>query len=182
MNGYSKIKLVGSTKSRSIDFSDLHFPPQNLKPIEETSPNNTPKIQEPKQMKNTSTRESPPDVEHEEVDENGERFGVILRRNFSVSSTASNRSKFDKQGTTTRSLQSAVKRAFSIRRSSSVSERYCRIHDQCVTLASSSSFDDHDGDEMMDKNNSVETRSMEKIKKKHRSGKILKACKRVFGL
>jgi len=95
-------------------------------------------------------------TEKEDGDGNGEKFG-------SVSSTSG--------------FQSTVKRAFSVKRSSSVSERYCRIYDQSVTLASPIDADD-DGDEGGD--TMRETRRS--MKKKHRGGKILKACKRLFGL
>ncbi|KAA8536590.1 hypothetical protein F0562_029068 [Nyssa sinensis] len=82
----------------------------------------------------------------------------MLGRNCSISSTASHRFRFDKQST----LQTAVKRAFSMRRSSSVSQRYCMIHDQCVTVASPIDGDDE----------TMQTRS---LKKRHRTAKILKA-------
>ncbi|KAJ6696515.1 hypothetical protein OIU74_015426 [Salix koriyanagi] len=85
----------------------------------------------------------------------GEGSGVELGRSSSVSS-------------------SSVKRAFSMRRSSSVSERYCRIHDQTVTL-SSPTRDDEDG-------SSDTMESTRSVKKKHGRGRILKACKKLFGL
>ncbi|KAI8025334.1 hypothetical protein LOK49_LG02G02800 [Camellia lanceoleosa] len=180
MNGYSK--------SSTIYLSDLQPFSQTPKPIEKTSPNHTSKTQETKQMR--TTNEYPPD-QLENEDGNGVRFGVILGKKYSSavsssSSTASShRFRLDnkQQGTTPPlALQSAVKRVFSMRRSSSVSEGYCRIHDQCATL--SSSFDDgDDGSEGMYNNNAMQTRSVKKKKKKqHRTGKILKACKRIFGL
>lgn len=89
----------------------------------------------------------PEAAEREREDEggNGERFGVILGRSGSVSNSPS-----------------GFQRAFSMRRSSSVSERYCRIHDQYMAI------DEGTG------------RSMKK--KKLRGGNIFKACKRLLGL
>ena len=63
-----------------------------------------------------------------------------------------------------------------MRRSSSVTERYCRIHDQCVTLPSP--FDE---DEEGVGNYTVQARSVRKKKRQSRTGKILKACKGIFG-
>ncbi|CAK9165402.1 unnamed protein product [Ilex paraguariensis] len=171
MEGYTKIKLVKNTKSRSIDISDFSTFPQTPKFTENTSPNHTSKIHETKQIKTTNTHISPSNVVEEHG--NGERFGMKLSRNSSVSSTSSHIFRFDKQNTTP--LQSAVKKAFSMRRSSSVSEGYCRIHNQFVTLASPTD-DDFEG---MDSKNAMQTRS---VKKMHRSGRILKACKSFFGL
>ncbi|KAJ8506767.1 hypothetical protein OPV22_007653 [Ensete ventricosum] len=59
--------------------------------------------------------------QEEEEEEGGQRFGVILSR------TCSSASQRFSNGST--SLQSAVIRAFSMRRSSSVREGYWRIHD-----------------------------------------------------
>ena len=81
-----------------------------------------------------------------------------------------------------------------MRRSSSVSERYCRIHDQSATAFLQSppnncyGYDEDEEEAMdggggtmqgtsMDKNN-----MMMKKKKKLKNGKIFKACKRLFGL
>nr|KYP63216.1 hypothetical protein KK1_017783 [Cajanus cajan] len=85
-----------------------------------------------------------------EEEEEGERFGVILGRSASVSSSTS-----------------AMKRAFSMRRSSSVTERYCRIHDQCTAI--------------QDQDQDHQTKTKTKTKTKT-GGKILKACKRIFRL
>lgn len=153
MNGYSKINgstTTKSTKSRSIDFSDLSFPPPLPKPTKEADPNPTLKVQQPQ----TFT-----DLKQEE--EEGEMFGVILSRTCSVSSSCSQRFKAENSS----SIQSAVRSALSMRRSSSVSEGYCRIHDQSDHLFSPPI----DGVNM-------QTRSRKK------RGRILKACKRLFGL
>ncbi|GLT68647.1 hypothetical protein SLA2020_408580 [Shorea laevis] len=73
-------------------------------------------------------------------------------------------------------LQAAVNRAFSTRRSSSVSERYSRIHNQSMTLETVQFDDEQEAED------TVETvRSVEKKKKRSR-GKILKAWKKLFGL
>ncbi|KAJ1420008.1 hypothetical protein SESBI_14755 [Sesbania bispinosa] len=131
MNGYSKIHTHTAHKSsRSIDFSDFFSFPQTPKPS-----TSSPIAEEPNKTQNSGN--------------GGERFGVILGRSGSVSSSTSG------------GFQATMKRAFSMRRSSSVSERYCRIHDQDMAIAS----DDIN-------------------KKKHSGGgaKILKACKRLLGL
>ncbi|XWS55325.1 hypothetical protein CRYUN_Cryun10bG0165300 [Craigia yunnanensis] len=109
-------------------------------------------------MKNSNPNTQDPS-EQESNDQEGNNvkmLGPKLRRNSSVSSAYA--------------LQAAVNRAFSMRRSSSVSERYCRIHDQSVTLASP--FDDEE----------LDTTGSRRYVKKNRRGKILKAWKKLFGL
>ncbi|KAA3482163.1 hypothetical protein EPI10_004429 [Gossypium australe] len=111
------------------------------------------------------TKNSNPNTQEQEIlDEQGsnncETFGPKLRRNNSVSSAYALQ------------LQVAVKRAFSMRRSSSVSERYCRIYDQCMSLGSPFV------DEEWDVNG---TRRSDK-KKKNIKGKILKVWKKLFRL
>ncbi|XP_017632667.1 uncharacterized protein LOC108475193 [Gossypium arboreum] len=107
------------------------------------------------------TKNSNPNTQEQELDEQGsnncEMFGPKLRRNNSVSSAYALQ------------LQVAVKRAFSMRRSSSVSERYCRIYDQCMSLGSPFV------DEEWDVNG---TRRSDK--KKNIKGKILKVWKKLF--
>ncbi|KAJ1385700.1 hypothetical protein SESBI_41443 [Sesbania bispinosa] len=145
MNGYSKINTHSAHKSsRSIDFSDFFSFPQTPKPST-SSRNTAPIAEEPNKTQNSG---------------NGERFGVILGRSGSVSSSASG------------GFQATMKRAFSMRRSSSVSERYCRIHDQYVAIAS----DDIDVDDV------IGTRRSINKKNSGGGGKILKACKRLLGL
>ncbi|XP_058766590.1 uncharacterized protein LOC131640197 [Vicia villosa] len=150
MNGYSKI---GSTshKSRSIDFSDFFSFSQTPKP---TKISNT--LETIKHVEEPNDNE---DIKKREVDE-GERFGVILGRSCSVSSSSSS--------CAASGFHATVKRAFSIKRSSSsVSERYCRIHDQNMVTEAS--------DELVIIDDAI------KKKKKHKGGKILKVCKRLFG-
>ncbi|KAF8405824.1 hypothetical protein HHK36_007901 [Tetracentron sinense] len=166
MNGYSKIKFLNTTKSRSIDFSDLFSPPQTpRKPIQNHSPNPTFRTQETKEININTKNTNPHDtfLEEEHEDGVGERFGVVLRRNCSVSSSSSQRFRAEKQS---QGVQSAVRRAFSMRKSSSTSEGYCRIHDESDPISSPT---DHEG------LNTMQTRS------KKKRGKILKACKRIFG-
>ncbi|XWS40401.1 hypothetical protein CRYUN_Cryun18bG0138000 [Craigia yunnanensis] len=163
MNGYSysKIKVVGNENSRSMDTSDLMPLSQTSKPTSNRTPNPSEKNPEINQIiKNSNPNTEDPseqELDDQEGSNNGEMFGPKLRRNSSVSSAYA--------------LQAAVKRAFSMRRSSSVSERYCRIHDQSVTLASP--FDDEESDT---------TGSRSSMKKKNSRGKILKAWKKLFGL
>ena len=159
------MKLVNnSTKSRSMDFSDLQsFPLETKIP---TEPQHTKiKTQEPNtQINNTLQKLN--EEEHNNSSSEGS-FGMAkLSRNRSVSVNTSslNMFKIEKQSS------SAVKRVFSMRRSSSVSERYCRIHDQAVTVASPL-HDDED----------AHSTSVKK-KKKYSSSEILKACKRLLGI
>ncbi|EYU26466.1 hypothetical protein ABFS82_02G074500 [Erythranthe guttata] len=82
--------------------------------------------------------------------------------------------KFDRNSSVScsksRHVSSSVKKAFSMRRSSSVSERYCRIHDQHVTLA----------DERFEfGRNNTNTNNTNNTNKR---GGIFKLCKRVFGI
>ncbi|KAJ6700568.1 hypothetical protein OIU74_011996 [Salix koriyanagi] len=67
----------------------------------------------------TTTQDSLSVLEEDQENNVEERFSMKLRRNPSVSSSAS-------------ALQSAVKKAFSMGRSTSVSARYCMIHSQCI--------------------------------------------------
>ncbi|TKY71400.1 hypothetical protein E2542_SST00130 [Spatholobus suberectus] len=151
MNGYSRISGDTSHKSRSMVL--------------------TPFPQTPKASRNTDTvgkAEAEAEAEEgkkrkDEGDDKGERFGVILGRSASVSSSASG-------------FQVTLKRTFSMRRPSSVSERYCRIHDQYTAIASPSP---PIGDHEIDADVIMGTR---RSKKKQRGGKILKACKRILGL
>lgn len=171
MNGYTKIKISPSSnnystlKSRSMDFSDSFPFPQTLKPIGDTD-TTTIRAEEPKQIKKKSSPERREGLEDDGEEAgrgvehgSGEGFGVILGRCATVSSSASG-------------FQATVKRAFSMRRSSSVSERYCRIHDQYVALASPNGHDigvDEIG-------------GRRSVKKKQKGSKILRACKRLLGL
>lgn len=62
-----------------------------------------------------------------------------------------------------------------MRRSSSVSEKYCRIHDQGFSISSPILDDVAEAHE-------DSTEKKKKKKKKNGSGRILKACKRLFGI
>ncbi|CAN4110731.1 unnamed protein product [Withania somnifera] len=172
MDGYNKIK---GTK----DF--LHLP---ASPNENLSPNDTNfhgiiDLESISESKNQETHDEN-EKENEDVLANEEKMkannvtsGVELRRACSVSSSASaNRFRLERQGSknTTTSFQS-VKRAFSMRRSSSVSDKYSRIHNQGFTI-SSPILDDV----------AEAYQGLEKKKKKNASGRILKACKRLFGI
>lgn len=131
------------------------------KPSDQTS--KTPNIQKPISPRNP----------HDEYDYDHNQYKLATSDHGTTTdansiTNLSGRFKIEKQHSTGRALQTAVKRVVSIRRSSSVSETYCRIHDQCLNV---SDFDD--GVEEQDQD-----LQMKKMKK--RSG-ILKACKRVFG-
>lgn len=195
MEGYTKINgnNTSNNKSRSTDFSDLQSFPQPHKTNENLSPNHT-TVHEV-QIKNIdleSISKNQHSKSHETHDENENEnedgiandgkmkgnntipAGVKLSRACSVSAAATaNRFRLERQGSkrsTTTSFQS-VKRVFSMRRSSSVSEKYCRIHDQGFTISSPVLDDVAEANE-----------GMEIKKKKSGSGRILKACKRLFGI
>ncbi|KAJ4717480.1 Phospho-N-acetylmuramoyl-pentapeptide-transferase [Melia azedarach] len=196
MNGYSKMKIIGNTKSRSMDFpsdllssSSLSFSetPDSKLEIPRTNKQQQQIKNNPVNSSRRKTQDSFSFLEQDEEEEDyhqeynsnsnrnssnniGEKCGghVKLSRNSSVSASAS---------ASASALHSAVKRAFSMRRSSSVSERYCRIHDQSVTLASPIDDEEDYAVEM------GRTRSMKILKKKNNGrNKILKVCKKIFGL
>uniref|UniRef100_A0A3Q7ERE6 Uncharacterized protein n=1 Tax=Solanum lycopersicum TaxID=4081 RepID=A0A3Q7ERE6_SOLLC len=186
MDGYTKIN--GTNKSRSNNFSDLHHKKTN----ENLSPNHTvfhdvidlesmPKSQQSKKQEphdeNENEKENQDAIANEEnmKGSNNNPNAVKLSRACSVSSAASaNRFRLERQGSknTTTSPFESVKRAFSMGRSSSVSEKYCRIHDQGFTVSSP----------ILDDVAEAHEDSREKKKKKNGSGRILKACKRLFGI
>ncbi|CAN6879567.1 unnamed protein product [Brassica oleracea] len=71
-------------------------------------------------------------------------------------------------------LRSPIKTAMSMRRSSSVSERYCRIYDQSsVTFPLPFNEEDEENDK-----EGIYKKKSNKIKKKA----LVKACKRFFGI
>ncbi|CAI9287184.1 unnamed protein product [Lactuca saligna] len=182
MNGYSKIKLMNrSNKSRSMDFTDQTIlTPRIQKPISINKSTITTTHQQPK--KPDRYNDDDDDYKqysgnHQEEDAN---FPMkMLTRNRSVASggttanangtsTLSSRFKIEKQNSTGRALQTAVTRAFSIRRSSSVSERYARIHDQYANP-----LDDVDHFEAQEQERG-EDLHMGIFKKKKSRGSILK--------
>jgi len=171
MNAYSKIDSSSATthKSRSIDFSDFFSFPQTPKPVRKTVPPTNLRADKHDEQESNDNKEAqnccPPQSQSQSQSQSeGERFGVILGRSCSVSSSSSSSSASG--------FQATMKRAFSIRRSSSVSERYCRIHDQSMAIAS-----DHELDINIDGGDGKTTE-----KRRQRGGKILKACKRLLGL
>ncbi|KAK4378704.1 hypothetical protein RND71_000566 [Anisodus tanguticus] len=182
MEGYTKINgtNITSKKSRSKDFSDLQsFSPPH-KTNENLSPNHTifhDIIDLDSVTKNQKSKSEETHDENEKENEekmkgnknNNIPSGVKLSRACSVSSAK--RFRLERSTTTTSSFQS-VKRVFSMRRSSSVSEKYCRIYDQGFTISSPVLDDVAEAHEGIEK----------KKKKKNGSGRILKACKRLFGI
>ncbi|KAG8368861.1 hypothetical protein BUALT_Bualt15G0090700 [Buddleja alternifolia] len=153
MNGYSKIKSL-----KTIDSSDnfLSSSPHTYESNRKSTP-------PPQESKTSEIKNGVASIES--------RSGVgapVLRKNYSVSSFSSSSSS---------SKVSALKRAFSVGRSSSVTERYCRIHDQHVALASPPD-DEDEGD-------GYNNGSFNKERKTKGGGgkrRIVKACKRIFGL
>ncbi|CAO2824161.1 unnamed protein product [Amaranthus hypochondriacus] len=134
---------------------------------------------------------------------NNEKNGGVLRRKFSISSTYQKNNNeginnhqnisLERQSST-RAIQ-VVKRAFSIRRSSSVnSDRYCRIYDQPIIISDDHN-DNHDfngnynhNDDDLERNGSFKTSYVSMMKKnldhnhgrKHVGSRVVKACKRLF--
>lgn len=160
INGYAKIG--GGTnitsRSRSIDFSDLTFcsPPRD----HDAPPSPTSKP--PQREANTKINDESTWQEVEGGGGHGERFGVILSR---TCSSASQRFKGSERSHGRASLQAAVRRAFSMRKAS---EGYWRIHDTC----------DGDGDgELVEEE---EQRQQRRSPRKKR-GKLRRACKKLFG-
>ncbi|CAI9778148.1 unnamed protein product [Fraxinus pennsylvanica] len=107
-----------------------------------------------------SQPDDPPIPEHEHEDDIGEIFGVILGIKCPVYSKNSVKDPVEEQNM---ALQSVMKRTLSIRRSES--EGYCRIHHQCNITAA----------------DEYTTISASKTRFTKKKGKILKACKHVFG-
>ncbi|XP_019169011.1 PREDICTED: uncharacterized protein LOC109164909 [Ipomoea nil] len=180
MNRYAKIKADSNSKSksRSLEWS---ADPKSFSNT--THHSQSPETQELNQVKkeNIISRNSDFD-EHQEQEHQDDRsgFGVKLTRSSSVASNGASQQRFRLE----RAGSGRVKRAFSMRRSSSVSERYCRIHNQCATL-SSPTIDDAD----MDSNNGdhageTSPTSAEKISGtvKTTSEKFLRVCKRFLRL
>ncbi|KAK7284034.1 hypothetical protein RIF29_13785 [Crotalaria pallida] len=181
MNGYSKISNGTAQKTRPKDFSDFYysFHPQTPKPQEEEEDDD--ESDNNKQVVKKEKEDGGVVGINNNNNNSGERFGVVLGRSVSVSSSSS--SGFLQLG--------RVKRAFSMRRSSSVSERYCRIHDQYMAIASpplannNNNIDEDDHHQIIDDGDEIRTsrrRSSSMKMKKLRGGKIVKACKRLLGL
>ncbi|KAL0335282.1 UNVERIFIED_CONTAM: hypothetical protein Scaly_1406800 [Sesamum calycinum] len=147
MNGYNRIK-----SSRTIESSDCVSSPHSKHKSTPTDGSKTPHHHQPlsengDQNQTTEKKSSP--------------FG--FRRNRSIAASTSMK-------------LSNVKRALSLRRSSSVSERYCRIHDQHVALAP------NPDDEEFERSGDGHSFSTEKKRGSFGRTKILKSCKRLFGL
>ncbi|KAG6649782.1 hypothetical protein CIPAW_07G234200 [Carya illinoinensis] len=159
MKVYSKIRNASFPKSRSVDFSDLDSPLQTPKFISNNSKNQE---MAQNQISRTLTHVSFP-VQEVHEDGSGEIFGVILSRTCSVSSASSKAVRAEKLQKDS-SLERAVRRALSMSRSTSVSEGYRRMHHQCDPLVDDDSSATH-----------------ARRSKNKRSGKILKACRRLFG-
>ncbi|KGN56255.1 hypothetical protein Csa_011668 [Cucumis sativus] len=168
-DGYSKIKAASKFKSRSIDYSDLSSLPHSLTfSAAVSNPTRTNRPQEPPHGR---LPEEDEEVNDDECDRprGATTAAATLCRNSSVSSSVSG-------------FQSAVKRALSMRRSSSVAERYCRIHDQFATFASPIEDDEMEGGDWKERGKIGGSEIRKKKKKKNAAEKIVRACKRIFGL
>ncbi|GAA0172830.1 hypothetical protein LIER_26575 [Lithospermum erythrorhizon] len=192
MHGYSKISKIHSSRSKSIDFSDLIIPPQPQKTNENISPNHVHETEESKQSNNNLESKNSnngsshfsSEMEYEENDQKNSDMNINsfkLSRNFSVSSSTGSQRfmRLDRQSSK-KAIQSAVKKAFSVSRSSSVSEKYTRMNNE--QFDSSPLNEVLEGNNLTDNNDEImQSRSMKK--EKTSGGKrILKACKRLFGL
>ncbi|KAK4438369.1 hypothetical protein Salat_0171200 [Sesamum alatum] len=149
MNGYNRIKSSRAIEIESSDSCSVSSPHSSKRKSTPTHGSKTP---------------------HQPLSENGDQTTekksspFAFRRNRSIAASTSMK-------------LSNVKRALSLRRSSSVSERYCRIHDQHVALAP------HPDDEEFEQGGG-DGRSFSTEKKSGSFGrtKIMKSCKRLFGL
>ncbi|KAG9456943.1 hypothetical protein H6P81_001451 [Aristolochia fimbriata] len=159
MGGYSKVRVGQGNRSRSIDFSDL-----SLTQFSKENPNPVSSVRSQGNPEKEKTQKVITEAEGEEED--GERFGAILSRNMSVSAAAAAAAAASRRlGSESQSnVKSVVGRAFSMRRSSSVGEGYCRIHNQCEIVSP----------------------PPDNLNPSGRSGrrrmKLLKACKKLFRL
>ncbi|OWM79326.1 hypothetical protein CDL15_Pgr003499 [Punica granatum] len=178
MNGhYSKMR--STHKSRSVDLSDLlHFPSDTETPRREHGTEGTRDAIRIKSdagrsadLSDQGLRDSSSGREKPET-RGGESFGMVLSRSCS---TASKRFRRRLEGQNIGAQCSAVKRAFSMRRSSSVSGRYCRIHVQSTTHID---YEEEEDDGL----NMAGSMKNKKSRNKNRGGKIIKACKRFLGL
>ncbi|KAG6577366.1 uncharacterized protein LOC111435863 [Cucurbita moschata] len=174
-DSYSKIKAACKFKSRSIDYSDLTSLPHSPR-FNAAAAVSNPNSHDSNKNKTNRQHSRLPEEEEEEEEEEDEYGGEVsaraaaLSRNNSVSSSVSG-------------FHSAVKRALSMRRSSSVAERYCRIHDQFATLASPIDDDEmEDGDSKEERKTGGSVKKTKKKKKKNSAEKIVRACKRLFGI
>ncbi|KAG8378423.1 hypothetical protein BUALT_Bualt08G0135800 [Buddleja alternifolia] len=154
MDGYSRIKKPNTTRSKSLDLADLSaadFNSSNSKfKFHEAEPKLT-------TTKNTVMHNSIP--EHE--DENGEVFGIILSQKCSNPSAPPQKVMAEQKSS------SFMSKSLHLKRSTSVSESYSRMHHQSNFTAD----DDNDDDQEF-------TSEKKYVKKK---GKFLKACNRLFG-
>lgn len=167
MGRYSRMKEDSTTRSKSIDFSDLSSPLKAPKSICDHKPQpQESKIDQNENLPKLTNIGIHDPTQEGHGDSVGEVFGVILSRKFSVSSASSqNYFMCEKE---TASVPSAVKRVLFMKRSSSVAEGYSRIHHQCDPI-------ENDEDDENVTLTAVKTRSIKK------RGKIFRACKRIFG-
>ncbi|KAI3752656.1 hypothetical protein L2E82_24691 [Cichorium intybus] len=158
MKGYSKMQLIDSptsTKSRSIDFSDLNSIPISIKTSKFT----------PKSKPSTI---ADPTNSISEYDDHGNKHEEQLEEDNSFQNAASSINPdtgFNREKKNSNKLQATVKRAFSMRRSSSISEKYCRIHDHSLNLQT----------QYEDEEEESQVKGSE-----NKKGSVLKACKRIF--
>lgn len=166
MNGYSRITHTGLQKSRSSDFSDLIFIPTQTAPKSHQQQQQQQQSGQIPTMMNNCSNTHDLNQSQEPEDGVGEIFGVILGRRYSAAAAASASfhgvSGCEKHSSAAVDGGCAVKRAFSMRRSSSVTEGYSRIHHLQYGCDDRGSFG-----------------TMQRRSKKKTS--ILKACRRLFG-
>ncbi|CAH8363991.1 unnamed protein product [Eruca vesicaria subsp. sativa] len=113
-------------------------------------------------MDSTDNNPDPVDLQTQKPDQEPAEMKPRLSRNRSVAASG-------------KVLHSPMKTAMSMRRSSSVSERYCRIYDQS-SVTFPLPFNEEDEDD--DKERMHKKKKSNNIKKKA----FVKACKRFFGI
>ncbi|KAL9239089.1 hypothetical protein vseg_013441 [Gypsophila vaccaria] len=191
MKGYSKIKENNpfSQKLKSNKNSNNNNDSNNNNNnFEEISP--TKKTQQNSQNDLLS--------EKNEVLFDGEEIkkGAILRRNYTISSSSNGKNNYcsnlERQGSKRVIIQEAVKRVFSMRRSSSVnnsssSDKYSRIFDQPKNVEDdyycdniNNDYGNDDGFNKVKKGEYLEGKSNNNGKLHVGCSKVVKACKRIF--
>ncbi|CAI9294220.1 unnamed protein product [Lactuca saligna] len=115
----------------------------------------------------TSTRSTPPTSSNSQYDDYNNHHELQQKeedKSFPNATSSIPDTRFNREKKISSNLQTTVKKAFSMRRSSSISEKYYRIHDHSLNLQS----------ECEDEEESQVKGSTNK------KGSVLKACKRIF--
>ncbi|WCJ18612.1 hypothetical protein M5689_000949 [Euphorbia peplus] len=188
MKGYSKMKIVHSpSPTRSKEALEHLTSPEHQTMSCKKTDKEPPELQEistneiikSKNSKNTSVKKNQdnPFIGFEEDEEM--RNKDIIRNEEEILAAARSRLK---RNSSVSAAASTMKKAFSIRRSTSVSDRYCRIHDQSsVPSPTTHHHPDFDLDADADLNPDGLVSKSRSVKKKNTRSRILKACKKLIG-